>query len=201
MSKRVGALYFSPTNTTKIICNAIALGMGEKNPKIIDMTRPDIRKNITSNADILLSDIDHLIVGSPVYSGKLPVEVIECLKFIEGNGKESTAIFVYGNRDYGIALYRMVEILFKNGFSVISAGAFIGQHSYSDIVPVAMGRPDKSDMEKAYNFGNSSLNISKCLSLEKIPIQTDIFSKSDKYTPLKPVFISELCTQCGVCAD
>jgi hypothetical protein len=48
MSKRVGVLCFSPTNTTKKICSAVALGMGEKNPKIIDITRPDIRKKITS---------------------------------------------------------------------------------------------------------------------------------------------------------
>ena len=201
MSKRIGVFCFSPTNTTKKICNAVALGMGAKNPKIMDMTRPDFRKEITSKPDTVIADIDHLIVGTPVYFGKLPIQAIECLKSIHVKGKESTAIVVYGNRDFGIALYRMVEILLKNGFGVIAAGAFIAQHSYSDIVPVAMGRPDKSDIEKAYSFGINSLNISRRLSLENIPVQTDIFSRSDKYMPLKPVFISELCIQCGICAD
>jgi len=201
MSKSIGILYFSPTNTTKRICITVAAGMGVENPKIIDITRPDIREKIASKPDTVINNIDHLIVGAPVYFGKLPVEVIECIKSIEGNGKGSTAIVVYGNRDYGIALYHMVEILLKNYFSVISAGAFIGQHSYSDIVPVAMGRPDKEDLEKAYSFGVNSTKVSKCLPLEKIPIQTDFFSKSDKYWPLKPFFISELCLQCGECAD
>ncbi|MGB5894024.1 MAG: 4Fe-4S binding protein [Ignavibacteriaceae bacterium] len=201
MSKRIGVLYFSPTNTTKRISIAVASGMGVENPKIIDITRPDIREKIASKPDTVITDIDHLIVGSPVYFGKLPVEVIECIKSIEGNGKESTAIVVYGNRDYGIALYHMVEILIKNCFSVIAASAFIGQHSYSNIVPVALGRPDKEDLEKAYSFGANSSKVSKWLPLEKIPIQTDIFSKSDKYWPLKPFFLPELCIQCGECAD
>ena len=201
MTKRIGVLYFSPTNTTKIICNAIALGMGEKDPQKLNMTLPDIRSKIAADPNTVTANIDHLIIGAPVYFGKLPVQFIECLRFIRGNGKECSAIVVYGNRDYGIALYQMVEILSNNGFGVIAAGAFIGQHSYSDVVPVAIGRPDKSDIEKAYSFGVNSLSTSKYLSLKNIPIQKDIFSKSDVYMPLKPVFISKLCTQCGICAD
>jgi ferredoxin len=201
MSKSIGILIFSPTNTTKEICIAVSEGMGVKNPEIIDMTRPGIREKIASEPGTVSAHIDHLIVGAPVYFGKLPIEVIECLKSINGNGKESTAIVVYGNRDYGKALYCMVEILIKNGFKVISAGAFIGQHSYSDIVPVAIGRPDKVDLDNAHVFGNNSNKVTGCLSLEKIPVQSDMFSRSDKYIPLKPTFISGLCIQCGTCAD
>lgn len=201
MSKSIGILFFSPTNTTKRISISVALGMGAKNPEIIDMTRPDIREKITSEPDAVTANIDYLIVGAPVYFGKLPIEVMECLKSINGNGKESTAIVVYGNRDYGKALYCMAETLLNNGFRVISAGAFIGRHSYSDIVPVAIGRPDKVDLDNAYSFGNNSQKVAGCLSLEKIPVQRDVFSRSDKYMPLKPTFISELCVQCGMCAD
>jgi len=201
MQKSIGILYFSPTKTTKRICLSVAKGTGENNPEIIDMTRPEIREKIRSKPNEVTNNIDYLIVGAPVYFGKLPVEVIECLKSINGDRKESTAIVVYGNRDYGKALYSMVEILMKNGFRMVSAGTFIGQHSYSDIVPVAIGRPDKADLDNAYLFGNHSKNVSGSLSLEKIPIQSDIFSRSDKYLPLKPTFISELCIQCGICAD
>jgi ferredoxin len=201
MTKRIGVLYFSPTDTTKKICTAVALGMGEKDPQTLNMTLPDIRANIAADPNTATANIDHLIIGAPVYFGKLPVPFIECLRFITGNGKECSAIVVYGNRDYGIALYQMVEILSNNGFGVIAAGAFIGQHSYSDVVPVAIGRPDKSDLEKAYSFGESSLNASKYLSLKDIPMQTDMISKSDVYMPLRPVFISKLCVQCGICAD
>jgi hypothetical protein len=94
------------------------------------------------------ANIDHLIIGAPVHSGKLPLQAMECLIAIGGNGKECSAIVVYGNRDYGIALYRVVEILSKNGFGVTAVGASIGQHTYSDIVPVAMGRPDESSNQR-----------------------------------------------------
>ncbi|MCK7505252.1 MAG: hypothetical protein MZV70_15020 [Desulfobacterales bacterium] len=77
-------------------------------------------------------------MGAPVYSGKLPLQVLEVLQILHGNGKEATAIVVYGNRDYGIALHNMVELLSERGFRIAAAAAFIGQHSYSGIVPVAL---------------------------------------------------------------
>lgn len=200
IAKRIGVLYFSPTNSTKKICKAIALGMGVKNPIDLNITIPDFREKLTSNPNVILNNIDHLIIGAPVYSGKLPIQVIECLKGISGIKKECTAVVVYGNRDYGIALYQMVEILSNNHFKVVSACTFIGQHSYSDIVSVAIGRPDKTDMEKAHNFGSKSLNTSNYLSLEDIPVQRDMFSKSENYNPIRPVFKSEKCIQCGICS-
>jgi len=201
MTKRIGILYFSPTNTTKKICRAVALGMGAKDPQTLDMTFPDIRAEIIANPNTVTANIDHLIVGAPVYSGKLPLQAMECIRAIGGNGKECSAIVVYGNRNYGIALYRMVEILSENGFGVTAAGAFIGQHSYSDIVPVAMGRPDESDIEKARKLGESSLSATEYLSLKDVPIQIDNISKSDKYSALKPAYIAKLCVQCGKCVE
>jgi flavorubredoxin len=170
ITKRVGILYFSPTNTTKKICKAIALGMRVIDPVDLNITIPDFRAKLTSDPNDILDNIDHLIIGAPVYSGKLPIQVIQCLKSIPGNEKRCTAVVVFGNRDYGIAFYQMVEILSNNDFNVQAAGTFIGQHSYSEIIPVAIGRPDKSDLEKAYNFGSKSMTTSNYLSLEDIPV-------------------------------
>jgi hypothetical protein len=164
--------------------------MGTKNPQTLDMTFPDTRAEIIANPNTVTANIDHLIIGAPVHSGKLPLQAMECLIAIGGNGKECSAIVVYGNRDYGIALYRMVEILSKNGFGVTAVGVFIGQHTYSDIVPVAMGRPDESDIEKARKLGASSLGATEYLSLEDIPIQIDKISRSDKYSAIKPAYVS-----------
>ncbi|MCK5062234.1 4Fe-4S binding protein [Candidatus Parcubacteria bacterium] len=179
---------------------AVALGMGEKNPQILNMTLPDFRAKIIANPNTITAKIDHLVIGSPVHSGKLPLQVLECLKFIKGNEIKTTAIVVYGNRGYGISLHSMVEQLFKNEFNVVTAGTFIGQHSYPDIVPIALGRPDKSDIKKAQEFGIQSLNVTKKLSIQDIPIQIDSFSKSEKYDVIKPTYNKELCIQCGVCA-
>ena len=200
IKERIGVLYFSPTNTTKKICKAIASGMGAKDPVDLNITNPDFRTKLASNSNVILENIDHIIIGAPVYSGKLPIQVTECLLSLSGNGKKCTAVVVYGNRDYGFALYNMVSILSSNNFNVLAAGAFIGQHTYSDIVPVAIGRPDKSDLEKAYNFGSESLNTSNYLSIEDIPVQRDMFSKSRNYNAIQPVFKSEKCSHCGICA-
>ena len=200
MTNRIGILCFSPTNTTRKICNAVASGMGPDNPLILDMTLPGVRADIISNTKTVLDKIDHLIVGAPVYSGKLPLQAKECLKALNGLGRKSTAIVVYGNRDYGIALYNMIEILSQNGFNVMGAGTFIAQHSYSDIVPVAMGRPDESDVAKARKFGAQILHASKPLSLNDIPLQIDMHSKSNKYSSLTPSYNKKLCIECGKCA-
>jgi Pyruvate/2-oxoacid:ferredoxin oxidoreductase delta subunit len=200
ITKRIGILYFSPTETTKKICKAIAFGMGEKDPVDLNITILDFRAKLTSNPDEILDNFDHLIIGAPVYSGKLPIQVIDCLRSLNGNEKECTAVVVYGNRDYGIALYHMVEILSNNKFNVLSACAFIGQHSYSDIIPVAIGRPDKTDLGKAYNLGFESLKTSNYLSLKDIPIQRDLISKSESYNPIQPVFKSEKCIHCRICS-
>ena len=174
--------------------------MGSEDPIVLDMTIPDTRVNIIANSSTVTKDIDHFIVGAPVYAGKLPLQTIDYLRAFSGTGKECTAIVVYGNRDYGIALYNMVEMLSQNGFTVVAAGAFIGQHSYSDIVPVALGRPDKSDIDKARKFGAKILSASNHLSLKDIPVQLDKASKSDKYPSLKPSYNEKQCVQCGKCA-
>ena len=201
MAKSIGITCFSPTGTTRTICKAIALGMGSENPKILDMTFPDTRTAIIANPSTAMDGIDHLIVGAPVYVGKLPPLVQECLKALHGNGKECTAIVVYGNRDYGISLSKMAEILLENGFIVVAAGTFIGHHSISDIIPVAVGRPDNSDIEKAMEFGAKVLSASRQLSIKDIPQQIDFASKSSTYSMDKPFYDEKLCTQCGECAE
>jgi len=175
--------------------------MGVNDMQIIDITPHTTRAAIIANIHTIAEKIDHLIVGSPVYSGKLPLQVIEVLKALHGNGKEATAIVVYGNRDYGIALYNMVELLSERGFRIAAAGAYIGQHSYSNIVPVALGRPDVSDLEKARHLGIKSVHVSKWLSLKDIPFHIDEASKSEKYIALKTVHIEKQCIRCGKCAE
>jgi hypothetical protein len=104
MTTSVGILCFSPTNTTKRVCDAVAVGMGSDNPRVLDMTLPDTRAGIIANPGTALDGIDHLIVGAPVYGGRLPNQAMQCLRSLRGTGKECTALVVYGNRDYGVAL-------------------------------------------------------------------------------------------------
>jgi len=107
---------------------------------------------------------------------------------------------VYGNRDYGIALRRLVEILSQADFTIVSAGTFIGQHSYSDVISVAVGRPDSEDLAKAKSLGNDSIDVSDAIEVGDVPVKIDKASSSDEYTALKPTHIAKNCVQCGTCA-
>jgi Pyruvate/2-oxoacid:ferredoxin oxidoreductase delta subunit len=200
MTRSVGILCFSPTNTTRRICDAVAVGMGSEKPKVLDATLPDTRAGIIANPGTALNGIDHLIVGAPVYGGRLPVQAMQCLRSLGGTGKECTAVVVYGNRDYGVALHQMVEVLSKNAFAVAAAGLFIGEHSYSELIPVAVGRPDKSDLEKAADFGSKVLSSSRHLTVNDVPNHPDIYSKFPDSRVLKASYDERLCAQCPKCA-
>jgi Pyruvate/2-oxoacid:ferredoxin oxidoreductase delta subunit len=196
-----GILCFSPTNTTRTICEAIAKGLGDNPPRLLDMTSPGARAELLSNSESLLVGIDHLIVGAPVYAGKLPALAVEALNGLDGNGTTCSAVVVYGGRDYGVALRRLVEMLMDSGFAVVSSGAFIGQHSYFEVVPIATGRPDEADLHAAQSFGETSYGLSARLQPNEVPKETDIFSISPWFFPTKPTHRTANCRQCGACAE
>ncbi len=197
---KIGILYFSPTGTTKKVCVSIAKGMHEEHPRILNITQPTFRAKFQEESETYLSDIDHLIVGAPVYAGKLPLPVIETLTTVKVKNKQCTCVVVYGNRDYGVALRDLVERMTNNGFSIKGAGAFIGQHSYYRIIPVAMGRPDVSDLKIARSFGATIAESGDHLSPEQIPVQLDRFSRSQEYSALVPTYVTDRCTKCHKCA-
>jgi len=198
---KIGILYFSPTGTTVKVCVAIAKGMTKENPLLLNITQAKFRLKFKEESGTYLNGIDHLIVGAPVYAGKLPLPVIETLNTIKVKDKQCTCIAVYGNRDYGVALRDLVKKMTNGGFSVVAAGAFIGQHSYYRIIRVAMGRPDESDLKIARSFGSSIANHSVNLLPEQIPVQLDRFSRSREYSALVPAFVAESCSNCRECVE
>jgi acyl-CoA hydrolase len=42
------------------------------------MTFPDTRAEIIANPNTVTANTDHLIIGAPVHSGKLPLQAMEC---------------------------------------------------------------------------------------------------------------------------
>jgi len=127
-------MYFSATGTTeKIVCKIGEEILGNINSKItintIDFTLPESRKN-----EILFNNEDVVIIGVPVYAGRVPNVLLKYLNSIKGNGALAIPVVVYGNRNYDDALIELNDILELNGFNVIAAGAFIGEHSFSKIL-------------------------------------------------------------------
>ncbi len=142
-------IYFSPTQTTRKVIEGISQGLQVVNVENLDLTPPD--------AEILKPQSwpeNLAIIGSPVYSGRLPAVVISRLRKLEGNGAPAVIVVVYGNRAYEDALLELRDVALEAGFKPIAAGAFVGEHSYStNAMPIAVGRPDAEDLQKAKLFG------------------------------------------------
>ena len=79
---------------------------------------------------------------------------MERLQYIRGVDTPTVLVVVYGNRAYEKALMELDAFAIPHGFKVIAGATFIGEHSYStDKYPIAVGRPDESDLAFAAEFG------------------------------------------------
>ena len=204
-TKNMSLVYFSPTSTTGIVLEEIARGMGQESPKIFDITRPDIRKQA---APVFGNDV--VLIGAPVYSGRVAKDAADYLKSIKGTSSLAIVVVVYGNREFEDALLELKDIAVDDGFVVLAAGAFIGEHSFSDDeFLIAPNRPDEDDLEKAFLFGQQIGNL---LTHIDLPIE----SVADVSGPEVPgnfpykegmgdgafafIDVTEDCDDCGICA-
>ena len=152
----VNALYFSPTGTTKKITEGIAQRIAQKisgksEIKVIDFTLKEKR-----DKEISFTENDLVVIGVPVYAGRVPNVLLPYLNSVLGNGAMAVCVVVYGNRNYDDALIELRDTAQADGFRVIAAGAFVGEHSFSKVL--AMGRPDEKDMEIAERFADQILS-------------------------------------------
>lgn len=186
----ITAMYFSPTKTTKKITEAIAAAMGEFGS--IDLTNPLSRK-----MKYMYGEEDIVVLGYPVYGGRVPQILLEVLGKLSGEGTKAILVAVYGNRAFEDALAEAQDILTAGGFNVVAAGAFIGEHSYSRLV--AAGRPDADDIAIAEDFGKkAAAKISAGdYSTPAIPGNRP-YKQGMSDMPFKPV-TSDDCVSCGIC--
>jgi ferredoxin len=149
LNTNIKTFYFSATGTTKKIVTGIADKLAKhsnnRTTKNIDFTLPDARKEPMSFAKQ-----DLVVVGLPVYAGRVPNVLLKYLNGIKGNGALAIAVVIYGNRHYDDALIELRNILELNGLKVIAGGSFIGEHSFSKIL--GMNRPDEQDMSSVTEF-------------------------------------------------
>lgn len=146
--RKVWAAYFSATSTTKKIVTAVAgkvaseLGLEYEE---YDFTLPDARAS-----ELSFSGSDIVIFGTPVIAGRVPNVLLKYLSSVKGNGAAAVPVVLFGNRDFDDALIELRDILIKGGFRIAAGGAFVGEHSFSDIL--GKGRPDEKDMYEAAAF-------------------------------------------------
>ena len=193
MKTKVTTVYFSATYTTKRIVEHVANQLSDE-ITTYDITNEDSLEEMTIPKEELL------IVGIPVYAGRVPAMAVDRIRRFKGEGTPAIAIAVYGNRDYDDALLELSDILSDNDFQVISAGAFIAQHC---IFPqVGANRPDNADFEKMNGFALETKKILETDNKEGLPIQIK-GNRPYKIPGSIPIFPSgtSSCKECGKCAQ
>jgi len=196
-------VYFSPTGTTKTVVQGIAKGINQANIEYIDITKPEARKQAVQT-----SDSELLIVGVPVYMGRVPALLGDWLQTIRGLNTPTVCVVVYGNRVYDNALLELKDILANHGCILVAGAAYIGEHSFhSSALPAASeSRPDKSDLSHAELFGQKineklrSLRTVDQISEVTIPGNYP-YEGVTKMWDIDFIEVSDECTQCGVCNE
>ena len=143
MSK-ITNIFFSPSGTTKKVLNQIASNFDE-DYEICDLLYFDDVKEFSSD--------DIVIVGMPVFAGRIPKRAAMRLSKLTGDNTKAIAVVNYGNAHVTDALIELVDILTEKNFNVIAAASTISHHSIFD--GVAIGRPDEDDIEKINDFALS----------------------------------------------
>lgn len=194
--KRVNTLYFSATGKVEKVVKEIAKTLA-RDINNYNITLPDSRKE-----GISFTSDDLVVVGVPVYAGRVPKLVADYFKKVKGD--KTTAIFVvsYGNREYEDALLELRDIFEDSGFVGLAACSFIGEHSYTS--QVATGRPDEMDLNIAKDFADKiKTKLDKIESVDELEY---IFIKGNvPYQPLKDFpemapDTDDTCIKCAICA-
>lgn len=209
MFKRVFAVFFSGTGTTKKTVKAIANIIADElclKYEEWNFTPLFARQNhMTFNND------DIVVFGTPVIAGRVPNLLLDYLDTIEGNGALAIPVVMYGNRNFDDGLIELRDILIKSGMKTIAAAACVGEHSFSRVL--GQGRPDKKDMSEIFIFANK---IARKIKEGKVPQKVDVagepfpyrgyYQPRDRYE--NPIDIrkvkpktNENCDDCKLCAE
>lgn len=190
---KVSLVYFSTTNVTKKYVEAMGRAAG-KPTKTYDFTLP--AKRIPEKAPSFTSE-DLVIIGIPVYGGRVPTICLEYLEALKGENTPVVLVATYGNRAYEDALVELEDLMTDRGFVVVGGAAVVGRHSFSD--EIAGNRPDENDLEGAKEF------IKLVIDKDGLPMPKGVIPGNRPYkekggaNTLMPV-TSDACINCKACA-
>ena len=195
--KEVQSLCFSPTHTTQRSVEALSGALAAKLGvpyAAQELTLPHERAQARAYSAEML-----VVVGAPVYGGRLPNVFVEAMEQVQGNGALAVAVVTYGNRAYEDALLELQRLLEGAGFRVVAGCASLGEHSRT--ARVAAGRPDEQDLAAAREYGE---RIAEKLAAgdagtPKLP-GNEPFRAWSAGPSVYPE-TSDACVHCGLCAS
>lgn len=195
-------LYFSPTGTTGKVLEAIAEGLGSRTIRRMDLTLPG-----TKMESLAKTPGDLTVIGVPVYAGRVPLQALSRLQRIRVKNAPAVIVVVYGNREFEDALLELRNVSAGAGFIPIAGAAFIGEHSFSTKDnPIAEGRPDEEDLERAKTFGRmvrekmNGVNPPEGMPLLEVPGNFPYRERNPSFKT-SPQTDESVCVQCGKCVE
>lgn len=188
---------FSPTGTTRAILEAVAAGTGLP-ASLRDLTLPGAPCPVPGGL---------VLLGTPVYAGRVPQIAAARLRAeVRGDGRPAVLAVVYGNRAFEDALLELRDLAVELGFVPVAGAAFVGEHSFSTPQwPVAQGRPDAADLEKAAAFGRSVRGlldgVARPADLRPLEVPGNIpYRQGVQPSSICPETDALTCVLCGACA-
>ncbi len=200
--RTVRLVCFSPTGTSRTVAEAVARGIGGDAVELVDITLPAGRgRRLRTAAD------DLLVVAVPVYVGRVPELAASWLEAVAADATPAVCLVVYGNRAVEDALLELTDIVARRGGVPVAAASFVGEHSFSSPdAPIAPGRPDADDLERAERFGRSIREkLRTATSGDTVATPTVPGRRPYRERPARPPgafsAAGDACVQCGVCAE
>ena len=209
--KKIWAVYFSGTGTTRRTVERIASGLAEKLAlpvEKVDFSRPPVRQQ-----ELRFDAADLVVFGTPVYAGRVPNVLLPFLQEKIVGGALAVPVVLFGNRAYDDALMELRNILAADGLHPVAAAAFVGEHSFSRTL--GQGRPNENDEALMDEFAAETADLVRRLPAapEKPVAVRGQEPLRPYYTPrdragnpinilkVKPKTDMTRCGGCGLCAE
>ncbi|MGE4275969.1 MAG: 4Fe-4S binding protein [Lawsonibacter sp.] len=208
----VWAVYFSGTGTTQKVVTTLAKAVSQSlhaDYQEFSFNLPTARQK-----ELSFAPGDLVVLGIPVYAGRVPNLLLPYLRdLVHGNGALAVPVVLYGNRNFDDGLIELRNVMRDNGFHPISAGAFVGEHSFSRTL--GAGRPDDQDMALVQTLADRTIDTVSTLTTAPAevvavegcdPIRPYYTPRDHNGSPIvdflkaKPKTDPDKCVKCGLCA-
>ena len=193
---QITGVYFSPTGGTKRVTEWITERIADnREAEWLDLTDA-----VSSRPDYTFTEHELVVVGVPVYGGRVPETARERLQKLHGKRTPVVLIVTYGNRAYEDALLELSDILKEQGFIPAAAAAVVTEHNIAHIY--GAGRPDEKDKKEMTAFAEAVREKLKSTAgstkLLELSIRGNRPYRPYGTLPLK-ISVSSACEGCGTC--
>ena len=136
---------------TRLLTREMANRLSECSTEDISVESLDIK---LSSELPEINDECIVVLGMPVYVGKIPLPGIKALREIDGRGAMTLALVAYSGHDYGNALYELAYFADERNLSLVGAGAIA--ITYASIRGKTFGKSAIIDMISLEEYASAA---------------------------------------------